>query len=403
MKRYRFYKYILAMLCVLCMTGCGRKQAANTEDFAQIATDEDRVETDATKSDAIEENIAEDSGIEVVTQDEKEDLQQTEADIEKSENAESEVKEEDDIEEENEENLQAPDVSVDEATLQDWYTTDTVNVRCAPSKEAEVYTKLAGHTAVKKIPDAQATDMANPDDPNATEFEAIYMDEKVLYVASQYLRAKVEGSNGNLVVIDAGHQQKGNNEKEPIGPGAAETKAKVSGGTHGDASGLKEYELTLQVAQKLRDELESRGYEVVMVRESSDVNISNAERAQVANNAGAGAFIRIHANGSDDTSVNGAMTICQTATNPYNSSWYSQSKALSTAVLDEFVAATGAKKQYVWETDSMSGVNWCQVPVTIIEMGYMTNPNEDSQMANSDYQYKMATGMANGIDKFFNQ
>ena len=204
-----------------------------------------------------------------------------------------------------------------------------------------------------------------------------------------------------LVVIDAGHQARANYDQEPVGPGAAEMKAKVSSGTQGKFTGLEEYKLNLAVSLFLRDILERRGYEVVMIRTTHDVDISNAQRAEIANELQADAFIRVHANGSDDPSVSGIMTLCQTPENPYNGDIYDACKLLATFVLDETVDATGANRQFVWETDTMSGINWCTVPVTIVEMGYMTNEAEDRAMATEEYQRKLAEGIANGIDRYF--
>lgn len=228
-------------------------------------------------------------------------------------------------------------------------------------------------------------------------FSILQLDGQIGYVPRDCLRE----AGKYLVVIDAGHQAKGNSEKEPIGPGATEKKAKVSSGTQGVVTGLAEYKLNLMVAQKLQAILESRGYLVEMVRTSHDVNMSNAERADVANRLCADAFIRVHANGSENSKTQGIMTICQTKNNPYNADLYAQSNELSQLVLEEMVEATGGKKQYVWQTDTMSGINWCQVPVTIVEMGYMSNPEEDRLLSTDEYQQKLAEGIANGIDRFF--
>lgn len=202
------------------------------------------------------------------------------------------------------------------------------------------------------------------------------------------------------VVIDPGHQTKGDPSQEPIGPGATETKAKVTTGATGVTTKQTEATLNLKVSLKLRTELKKRGYNVIMTRTDGNVNLSNSERANIANNAKADVFVRIHADSVDESNVEGMSTLCQTANNKYNGYLAEKSYLLSKKVLDNMCKKTGAKNRGVTKTDNMSGINWAKVPVTIIEMGFLSNPNEDQLLATEDYQEKITQGIADGIDEF---
>lgn len=268
------------------------------------------------------------------------------------------------------------------------YTTTKLNVREHCSTDS---------TIIKMLPEKAKVKRTGVSDI----WSKISIAEGEYYVATEYLTKKKPKTKKHIVAIDAGHQEKDNTEQEAIGPGAKETKDTVTSGTKGVATGLCEYELTLQVGKMVEELLKEDGYEVFMVRESNDLNMGNKERAQMAAEAGADILVHLHANGSKVSSTNGAMTICVTKDSPYVAKLYKESRELADAVISQYVNYTGAKNKGVWETDLMMGLNWSSIPAINLEMGFMSNPEEDKKMADSEYQKKMAQGISAGIKSYF--
>lgn len=208
-----------------------------------------------------------------------------------------------------------------------------------------------------------------------------------------------------VVAIDPGHQGSwvDMTDTEPVGPGSSEMKTKSSTGTQGRYSGLAEYELNLEISLQLRIELEERGYEVILTREDNDTAISNAERATMAYEQGGDIYVRIHANGSDDSSVSGALAMVPSSSNPYVAYLAEDSDLLAECILNAYCNTAGFQSLGIQYTDSMTGINWSQIPVMILEMGFMTNETDDLRMADSSVQELMVQGIADGIDDYFVQ
>jgi N-acetylmuramoyl-L-alanine amidase len=203
-----------------------------------------------------------------------------------------------------------------------------------------------------------------------------------------------------LVVIDPGHQIRANTAPEPIGPGAKETKMKVTGGTSGVATGNPEYKLTLEASLILGQLLESRGVKVIFTRTTNDVNISNRERAEVANKNAADLFVRIHADGSTDRNVRGLSVLTPANNSPYTKAIFNDSLKASQSIIEETRKNTSVKVNGISYRGDMSGFNWSEVPCTLVELGFMTNPTEDKNLSDPLYLKNLLTNVADGIMQY---
>jgi N-acetylmuramoyl-L-alanine amidase len=209
------------------------------------------------------------------------------------------------------------------------------------------------------------------------------------------------GRAAPVVVLDPGHDLRGNLVTEPIGPGSATWKIKDGGGTRGVVSGLAEAELNLRVALRLRPLLERAGVRVVLTRATtSGTSMGNVARARVANRAGAALFLRIHADGHPDRRVRGTRTLHPAYRRGWTDDVHAASKRAARLVQRELVRSLGFPDRGLTERADFTGFNWSDVPVVLVELGFLTNPTDDRLLATAAYQRRAALGLCRGTLRF---
>lgn len=204
---------------------------------------------------------------------------------------------------------------------------------------------------------------------------------------------------GKIIVIDAGHGKNPDKGKEPVAPGSDELKAKFATGTQG--ANQTEAELNLAIALWLEKELKARGAIVHMTRTTAETTLSNVGRAEFANNLNADISVKIHADGLDNPSVHGASILVPGDKYITDYELIEESRRAGEIIISEYVKATGAKDRGVSVRNDMTGFNWSRVPVVLLEMGFMTNPEEDARMGNEEYRQLMVSGIVRGLEVYF--
>ena len=204
-----------------------------------------------------------------------------------------------------------------------------------------------------------------------------------------------------VVVVDPGHDLRANPDTEPIGPGSSTRKIKDGGGTHGVVSGLREADLNLRVALRLRQLLREAGVRVVMTRtRTAGTSMGNIARARIANRAGAALFLRVHADGSTDRGARGTHTLHPALRRGWTDDVYAASRRAARLVQEELVRSLGFPDRGLQERSDFTGFNWADVPVILAELGFMTNPTEDRLLATAAYQRRAALGLCRGTLRF---
>ena len=210
---------------------------------------------------------------------------------------------------------------------------------------------------------------------------------------------KLWAKDSFVVCIDPGHQAKGDPKGEPIAPGSGSKKARVASGTAGVGTKKPEYAVNMEAGLILKELLIQKGYQVVMTRETNEVNVSNVERAEIANKAKADMTIRLHCDSIGNSGKMGSVLIVPAKTGKYTAGIYPASYKYAEC-LKKALQDSGVKVNGIFERSDMTGFNWSKVPVVIFEMGFMSNWNEDRMLCDKAYQTKLMQAVVTAIEAY---
>ena len=173
-----------------------------------------------------------------------------------------------------------------------------------------------------------------------------------------------------------------------------------------------EKDLTMQVYQKLRKELQGLGYTVLSSRDSDVYVDFVTERSKIANNTNSDIFISIHfnASGSPASNRSGIQTYSYEEAAGYpsriNSYWHnhpdriSESNRLAADIHSSLLAETGAKDAGLLQS-SFAVLRETDKPAVLLELGYIDNFNENQQIRSDAYQNRLVAGIVKGIQKYY--
>ena len=159
----------------------------------------------------------------------------------------------------------------------------------------------------------------------------------------------------------------------------------------------------MPVTVRLFAGLRERGYHVAMTRTDDEFtygNRGNIARAKFCNQRDAALMLRIHADGSTDSTRHGAFTLYPAWHRGWTNDILPQSRRAAALVQEKLIAATGAADLGLVARSDLTGFNWADVPAVLVETGYMTNPAESARLRDRDYQWRVARGLARGTAAF---